>query len=251
MPPQHEPVRNERPQAQQPAAQVPAANRTAQQVRNNARGTDFAGGQALVKPPLPADTARQQARKKGKLEGLTFAEMWAAHPHNDQPWNEDGTDPNTPSSQVLEDQGWSPDEYGNTCAIRLSIMLNKQGGAYLITPARAAQAGIAAGRLRFSKKTRWYYILAAGEVWKYLSVHFGKPHQEWPARGRFKDSDAFNAAFEKDIRPVIASRKGIVAFDKIFTYSGTGHMDIFDGEKLSDSSMWYPSQSIKVWYVNV
>jgi hypothetical protein len=240
MPPQHEPVRNERPQAQSTGPQVQPTNRTAQQVRNNARGTDFAGGQALIKPPPPGDTARQQARKKGKLEGLTFEEMWAAHPHQE-----------TPSSEVQEDQGWNPDEYANTCAIRLSIMLNKMGGAYLITPAKAASAGIAAGRLRYAKKTKWYYILAASEVWKYLSVHFGKPHQEWPARGRFKDSEQFNAAFEKDIRPVIASKKGIVAFDKIFTYSGTGHMDIFDGEKLSDSSTWYPSQAIKVWYVNV
>jgi hypothetical protein len=40
-----------------------------------------------------------------------------------------------------------------------------------------------------------------------------------------------------------------VAFDKIFGYGGSGHVDIFNGETLSDSSSWYASQQIKLWIV--
>lgn len=188
--------------------------------------------------------AKAKARKEGKLEGLEFEEMWAAHPHNYLP----DESQNTSSADVNKAQGWDPDQWANTCAIRMSVMFNTIGGAYKITPAKAKAAGIKRSRVFYSRKTKWYYLLAAREIWQYCTAHFGKPHQTWPPSGRFQDEAAFNASFGKDIEPVVSGKRGIVAFDKIFGYSGSGHVDIFDGPQLSDGS-WYPSKRVMVWYV--
>lgn len=174
-----------------------------------------------------------------------FQKVWDAHPHNYQ----QDSSKNTSSSDLLVQQGWSPDAYSNTCAIRLSIMLNKVGGGMKITREKAKAAGIDPGRVPFSQKTGWFYILSAKEMWTYLTKHAGKPSQEWPKGKRFRTSDEFQTTFDKDIEPVVSGKKGIVAFDKIFGYSGTGHVDIFEGTKLSDAPNWYPSEAIKVWYI--
>ncbi|MSP72563.1 MAG: DUF4157 domain-containing protein [Myxococcales bacterium] len=175
-----------------------------------------------------------------------FDKMWEAHPHNYMADEKD----NTSSDQVNQDQGWNPDQYGNTCAIRLSVMWNKLGGNYKLTRERGANAGLKADRMPYSKKTGFYYILSAKEMWLYMSANFGAPHQSWPKSGAFKDSADFQKNFDSTIKPVVSARKGVVAFDKIFGYSGTGHVDIFDGEKLSDSPSWYGCQRLKVWYIS-
>ncbi len=174
-----------------------------------------------------------------------FQQMWDAHPHNYQ----DDASQNTASDDLQVAQGWKPDEYSNTCAIRLSIMFNNLGGNYKITRDKAKAAGIGPGRIPYSKKTGWYYILSAKEMWQYVDAHFGKAHAEFPARGRFVDADGFRTSFDKDIAPLVAGRKGIVAFDKIFGYAGTGHVDLFDGLTLSDAATWYSCQAIKLWFV--
>lgn len=174
-----------------------------------------------------------------------FDKLWAAHPHNYQADDSQ----NTSSDDVNNAAGFDPAAYQNTCAIRMSVMWNKLGGEYKITKAKGAQAGLAPGRIVYSKKQDWYYILSAKEMWTYVSHHFGKPHKTFPNGKRFKSADEFNLAFEKDIKPYITSRSGIVAFDKIFGYGGSGHVDIFNGETLSDSSSWYASQQIKLWIV--
>ena len=115
---------------------------------------------------------------------------------------------------------------------------------------RGANAGLKADRMPYSKKTGFYYILSAKEMWLYMSANFGAPHQSWPKSGAFKDSADFQKNFDSTIKPVVSARKGVVAFDKIFGYSGTGHVDIFDGEKLSDSPSWYGCQRLKVWYIS-
>jgi hypothetical protein len=175
-----------------------------------------------------------------------FDEMWDAHPHNYQ------ADPsqNTSSADVQSAAGWDPNQYGNTCAIRLSAMWNKLGGKYKITPEKGVQAGLQRGRVVYAPKQQWYYLLSAKDMWTYVSHHFGQPHQSWPADKRFKDQEAFRTAFDSKIKPVISAKKGIVAFDKIFGYSGTGHVDIFNGERLSDAPNWYACQQVKVWYIN-
>ena len=53
----------------------------------------------------------------------------------------------------------------------------------------------------------------------------------------------------KEVEAQVAGRKGFVAFDKIFGYGGTGHVDLFDGTQLSDANEWYPSRSIKLWFI--
>ncbi|MFZ4736982.1 MAG: T6SS effector amidase Tae4 family protein [Bradymonadia bacterium] len=176
-----------------------------------------------------------------------FDKMWDAHPHN---YQADGSQ-NTSSEKVQEDAGWDPNQYGNTCAIRLSAMWNKLGGEYKITPEKAVAAGLARNRAIYAKKQQWYYILSAKEMWTYVSHHFGKPHASWPeGTKRFKDADTFQKSFDSTIKPIVSGKKGIVAFDKIFGYSGTGHVDIFDGERLSDAASWYACQQLKVWYIN-
>ena len=172
-----------------------------------------------------------------------FDEMWAAHPHNDQ----DDESQNTSSDDVRTQEGL-PDYLDNTCAIRLSVMLNATGNK--ITPATAKAAGLKR-KPHYSKKTKDYYILAANEMWQYLEKHFRKEDAIFPATGKYKDEQAFQTEFESTIKPVIAVRKGIAAFDKIFDFSGTGHVDLFDGERLSDAPNWYPCQRLRLWYIVV
>lgn len=222
------------PTAPTPAAPLPAAQpqpgattagntqpRGAQRAQDGAPGSQNGG--------LPAD----------------FQQMWDAHPHN---YLRDA-DQNTASSDLLVAQGWNPDQYSNTCAIRLSIMFNQLGGNYVLTREKAKAAGIAPGRVPYSKKTGWYYILSAKEMWQYVEAHFGQAHAEFPAGGRFASPEAFKSAFDEQIGPLVAGKRGIVAFDKIFSYAGTGHVDIFSGMQLSDAPSWYPCQAIKLWFV--
>jgi len=197
------------------------------------------GKVAALKPDRPA------VRKKEKLPKgeKGFQKMWEAHPHNYQ----DDPSQNTESPDLLEEVGLPTD--WNTCAIRLSTMLNRIG--LTITPAKVKAAGIAR-RPYYSKKTKRYYILSAKEMWTYLSKNFRKADAVFPsAGGTYKDSDAFANGFESQIKPIVQSRKGIVAFEQIFGYGGTGHVDIFDGLKLSDAPDWYPSMKIHLWYVVV
>lgn len=206
-------------------------------------------------PQNPAGTTQAQAAggnrpaqgapgsRNGGLPD-NFQKMWDAHPHN---YQQDGTDTSSADLQVA--QGWNPDQYSNTCAIRLSIMLNQLGGNLKITREKAKGAGLDPGRIPKSAKTGWYYILSAKEMWIYLTKYAGQPHAQWPQGKRFKTSDEFQQNFDKDIEPVVSGKKGIVAFDKIFGFSGTGHVDVFDGTKLSDAPNWYPCESLKVWYI--
>ena len=78
--------------------------------------------------------------------------------------------------------------------------------------------------------------------------HFRRPDVVLPAKGVFSNEAAFTPAFEQ-LRPRLAQRKGIVAFEKIFSYGGTGHVDLFDGLKLSDARTWYPCQRLRVWWI--
>ena len=124
------------------------------------------------------------------------------------------------------------------------------GNLLILIELKGANDGLKADRMPYSKKTGFYYILSAKEMWLYMSANFGAPHQSWPKSGAFKDSADFQKNFDSTIKPVVSARKGVVAFDKIFGYSGTGHVDIFDGEKLSDSPSWYGCQRLKVWYIS-
>jgi hypothetical protein len=171
-----------------------------------------------------------------------FDKMWEAHPHNYQ----DNPDENTSSADILENLGFPAG--WNTCAIRLSIMLNRLG--LKITPQKCKAAGLRRKPM-FSKKTKEYYILSAEEMWIYLTKNFRAPDIVLPKTGRYKDSEAFQKAFDETTKPIIQNKKGIVAFDRIFGYSGSGHIDIFDGEKLSDAPSWYACQRLRLWFVTV
>ncbi len=188
--------------------------------------------------------AGKAVQKKEKMPAgqEEFDKMWEAHPHNYQ----DDESQNTDSEDLLADHGL-PSGY-NTCAIRMSIMLNKLG--FRITPAKTAAAGLKR-KPTYSRKTKEYYILAASEMWQYMAKNFRKADKIFPADKSYKDAAAFDAAYETDIKPVVSSRKGIVAFEKIYGYGGTGHVDLFDGEKLSDADGWYPCQKLHLWYIVV
>jgi len=169
-----------------------------------------------------------------------FAKMWRAHPHN---YQDDVTQDTT--SDAVRAQHGLPDYISNTCAVRMSIMLNSIGETIL--PANTTYAGIAR-RPHYRANTRLYYLLAAQEMWTYLSNHFRRPDVIFPARGIYPNEPAFTAAFET-LKPKLAARKGIIAFEKIFSYEGTGHVDLFDGLRLSDARSWYPCQRLRVWFV--
>jgi hypothetical protein len=182
-----------------------------------------------------------QMKEKLPTGDKGFEKMWAAHPHN---YQEDESE-NTESVDLLESLGF--DTSWNTCATRLSVMLNEMG--YTITPAKTKAAGIAR-RPTYSKKTKQYYIIAASEMWTYLTANFRAPDQVFPARGRFDSAEKFDTAFSSEIQKIVSGKRGIVAFDKLLTgYTGTGHVDLFNGEQLSDANMWYPCQKLRLWYI--
>ena len=217
------------------------------QFQQNLGGMSYSQQASALAPDRPV-----QMRKlpTGEEE---FDKMWAAHPHaaQEEYASEGGSaDQNTDSDTVLSEQGL-PAWLGNTCAIRLSTMLNGLGGAYRITPAKTKAAGVKR-RPMYSRKTKSYYILAASEMWKYLTKYYRKADQYYPTTGKFKNGAEFTKAFEEGdgaIKKILAGKKGIVAFETIFTYSGTGHVDIFDGTRLSDAAMWYPCKRLHLWYV--
>ena len=188
-------------------------------------------------PSTTTTPAGTQGGGPGSQLPTDFEKVWAAHPHNYQAdWSQ-----NTDSSDLQVQQGWDPDQYSNTCAIRMSVMFNKLGGKYSLTREKAKAAGIDPRRLPYSRKTGWYYILSAKELWTYVSHWGGQAHVEFPARGRYKSAGEFERDFDDKIRPVVEGKQGLVAFDKIFGYSGTGHVDVFNGMNLSDANEWYPS----------
>ena len=127
-------------------------------------------------------------------------------------------------------------------------MLNNSG--FPITPEKTKAAGIARAPT-YSKKTKHYYILAASEMWNYISKNFRKADHTFPPSGIYKDADAFQAAYDKEIKPIVSAGKGIVAFETIFGYGGTGHVDLHDGESLSDAPNWYPCKRLHLWNIVV
>ncbi len=183
-----------------------------------------------------------------------FEAMWAAHPRN----NYESEHENTDSGDLIKQLGLPEGSVPNTCALRLSTMLNRMGGNLTLTTDKGRQAGLDKMRsgglymprvkdeLQDGKDGR--VVLSAREMWTYIEKFRGKPDFEWPARGRFKtEEEAIEGA--KHVESVAAGQRGFVAFDKIYGYGGTGHVDIFKGTELSAAKSWYPSQSIKLWYV--
>ncbi|MBX2799419.1 MAG: hypothetical protein KTR31_17215 [Myxococcales bacterium] len=183
-----------------------------------------------------------------------FAEMWEKHPHNYL----DDPSQNTSSDDLVADLGMAEGSVPNTCALRLSTMMNRLGGGIALSTGKAREAGL--HRMREgglytprvddqetpSKKDR--VILSAREMWTYWEKHRGPPDFVWPERGRFKTAEEAATGAQEAMEQA-KGRKGVVAFDKIFGYSGTGHVDLFDGVDLSDTTDWYPSQRIMLWYV--
>lgn len=172
---------------------------------------------------------------------LGFAEMWRAHPHDAQPNAEE----NQSSTEVRSEHGL-PDSFANTCAIRVSVMLNRSGRA--ITKAKAREAGLSRDPF-FSLKTKMFYVLGAAEMMKYLKRHFRAPDKVLPVTGSYRSAEAFNAAFQSTIVPFVQGKKGIVGFETIFGYDGSGHVDLFDGIRLSQSAGWYPCRRLLLWNV--
>jgi len=197
------------------------------------------------------------ARGSGGLADLKgeddFARMWAAHPHNYQ----DDYSQNTSSEDLRTQLGLTERDAENTCALRMSTMLNRLGDDTALTTERGRQAGLdkmrSGGLYMPSVKdaetanTKDRVILSAKEMWTYIEHHRGAPDEEWPARGRYKNAEEAQAGADA-LEASMSGKKGLVAFDKIFGYGGSGHVDLFDGQKLSDGS-WYPSEKIRIWYV--
>lgn len=191
-----------------------------------------------------------------------FDKMWESHPHNYLP----DSSQNTASGDLNKQLGFEEGQFANTCALRMSTMLNRMGGDFKITREKAEAAGL--GKMREGglylprakndkdgAKTDMV-IVSAKEMWTYMEHQFGKPDQVWPPRGRnLKRADAEKAAAEA--QAAVAGKKGFIAFDNLQLqdengeyqgYAGSGHVDIFDGGQLSDGE-FYPCQRISVWYV--
>jgi len=198
------------------------------------------------------------AAKTATLANLSgeedFARMWENHPKNYQ----DDYSQNVDSEALVAQLGMAPGSVPNTCALRMSTMMNRMGGNLGLDETKGRQAGLhqmRAGGLYMpsvkdpeSESNKDKVILSAKEMWTYIEKHRGKPDVTWPPRGRFKTQEEADKG-AAEVEAMVAGKKGFVAFDKIFGYGGSGHIDLFDGPQLADSSSWYPSECIKLWYV--
>jgi peptidoglycan hydrolase-like protein with peptidoglycan-binding domain len=190
----------------------------------------------------------------GDLQGEEdFARMWAAHPHN---YLDDDSE-NTTSDALRDELGLTEAEADNTCALRMSTMLNRLGDGTALTTSRGREAG-----LDEMRDTGLYMprvgdeqtdarddraILSAREMWTYLEAHRGTPDETWPARGRYASEEEAKMGVEQ-LRGTLSGKKGFICFDKIYGYGGSGHVDLFDGPQLSDGEL-YPAQRILIWHV--
>lgn len=210
--------------------------------------------------------AQEKANRGGLPQGEeAFAEMWEAHPHNYLPEGSEYGE-NTSSGDLQESLGWDRNQFGNTCAIRLSTMLNAMGGNYKITTEKARAAGLdkmRSGGLYMPRAKNAETgamtdraILSAKEMWTYLEHTMGPPTKVFPGNGRnLKRADAQVAT--QECKDWCTGKKGFICFDNMqlqdengnYTgYGGSGHVDIFDGQQLSDGS-FYDAQRILVWQV--
>ena len=208
----------------------------------------------------------QDSLADGKLDSEEdFQKMWAAHPHNYM----DDSSQNTSSAELNKELGFKEDEFENTCAVRMSTMFNRLGGDFKISRQKAKEAGLDKLREKGLYMPRAddpktpedadYLILSAREMWTYMQHHEGNPSKTFPGRGRnVKREDGEKSA--QEAKTYASGKKGFVAFDKLRLkvkqgdkwvwqgYRGTGHVDLFDGTKLSDGS-WYAAQRIMLWDV--
>jgi hypothetical protein len=194
------------------------------------------------------------AKKTKKLEGEEdFAKMWAAHPHNYM----DDSSQNTSSAALIQELGLKDSDAPNTCALRMSTMFNRLGGGHELTVEKAKAAGLdkmRVGGLYMPKVTdkksagsEDRVLLSAKEMWTYIEKERGKPDLVFPPTGRYANEEEAKAG-AKAVEAAITGKKGFIAFDKIFGYGGSGHVDLFDGNSFSDGSL-YSAQQTKIWFV--
>ena len=136
-------------------------------------------------------------------------------------------------------------------------MLNRMGSDTAIDPSKAREAGLdkmRAGGLFLARlndpktdSSKDRAILSAKEMWTYMEHHRGPPDAVWPPRGRYKNAEEARKGAE-EVEEAVRGKKGFVAFDKILTYGGSGHVDLFDGQQLSDGE-WYASERIMLWFI--
>ncbi len=184
--------------------------------------------------PMPGSLSRDEQEVPGVDD--PFGRMWNAHPHNHQ--SDDAL--NTSDDQLAKSLGFN--RSWNTCAIRISIMLNAIGQP--VTPERCAAAGLRAPWR--SPKTGLYYLLSASDVGTYLEANLRKADVEI---GPYANTKQDHALRNEELRTHLEGKRGIIQFDKVFTFEGTGHVDLFFGMRLSDAPFLYAAKTTRLWYV--
>ena len=119
----------------------------------------------------------------------------------------------------------------NTCAVRMSRALNKNG---VLVPINFNGLSTLKGR----DERRYAYRVA--EMRKWLEFALGKPDVDVKKQA--------NSAFDKSS---IASMKGIIAFDISFT-DATGHLDMWNGvgfssEYKTSKDYWTAATRVSLW----
>jgi hypothetical protein len=118
----------------------------------------------------------------------------------------------------------------NSCAIRLSYTLNRNGFAL---PKNFP------GLLTVKGGDGYRYAIRVAETRKWLAFTIGKPD--------FETKKKAGAAFDKT---QLADMKGIIAFDISFS-DATGHLDLWDGTQFSHEyaslTYWTDATRISLW----
>ena len=154
----------------------------------------------------------------------TWAALWNAYPdYINSPISED----------VKKDIGGEVTQAWlgpNTCAIRLSYTLNRNG-----FPLPSNFPGL----LTVKGGDGYRYALRVAETRKWLAFTLGKPD--------FDLSKKAGAAFDKK---QIEKLKGIIAFEIQFS-DATGHLDLWDGTQFSHeyaaAEYWEKATRISLW----
>jgi len=153
-----------------------------------------------------------------------FAKVFAAYPGDD-----------LPSDELLESLGGGMIGMANTCTIRATIALRSLG-------LEAGEIGNAVWRDAKKRK----YLIRVLEMNQFLRATFGPP--QWVG-GPGTPTDEVNDMGEKVYLhpPQLRGNAGMIRYSDCPFSDASGHIDVFDGQKLKGHGYAHKCRKMEVW----
>ncbi|MFL5786867.1 MAG: T6SS effector amidase Tae4 family protein, partial [Flavisolibacter sp.] len=124
---------------------------------------------------------------------------------------------NSIGGNVLKNHISDPDNFSNSCALRLSKALNKSGVKIPNVKGKTLKGADGS-----------YYFFRVSDLKVFLINKFGKPDV-------------------KGTESSLSNEKGIILFDNCDFSDATGHLDIWDGKTCKDECYFERCNSAKIW----